>query len=232
MDNFIEEQRAVTVKSNQETDTEESSLDKKLDGFQSKIDHKFDILQESISKLTNQLVHQEEGNLEDECLTDTSLGKYAQLQPQEEFKEEATETPEEIQDAPQLCLVCGPWEKKEETSPLLTEEGSGQEIMERTEEPIIQPIPINLYPGAFVQPQNSPLPVYILPTPAAKSKPAAPAPKAHTSPSLPVQNFKKLVANVQAFATTSKTMAAAHIAWHSGWFGCRFGFGAPEPRYF
>ena len=40
VDNFIEEQRAVTVKVNQETDTVESSLNKKLDGFQSEIDKK------------------------------------------------------------------------------------------------------------------------------------------------------------------------------------------------
>ena len=64
MDNFIEEQRAVTVPAKQETDTVESSLNKKLDGFQSEIDKKLDILQESISKLTNQLVHQEEENPE------------------------------------------------------------------------------------------------------------------------------------------------------------------------
>ena len=64
MDNFIEEQRVVTVQPNQETDTVESSLNKKLDGFQSEIDTKLDILQESISKLTNQLVHQEEENPE------------------------------------------------------------------------------------------------------------------------------------------------------------------------
>ena len=40
MDNFIEEQRAVTVQANQETATVESSLNKKLDGFQSEIDKK------------------------------------------------------------------------------------------------------------------------------------------------------------------------------------------------
>ena len=57
VDNFIEEQRAVTVQANQEINTVESSLNKKLDGFQSEIDQKLDILQESISKLTNQLVH-------------------------------------------------------------------------------------------------------------------------------------------------------------------------------
>ena len=40
VDNFIEEQRAVTVQVNQETDTVEGSLNKKLDGFQSEIDKK------------------------------------------------------------------------------------------------------------------------------------------------------------------------------------------------
>ena len=88
MDNFIEEQRAVNVQANQEIDIVESSLNKELDGLQSEIDQKFDILQQSISKLTNHLVHQEEENLEEECLTDTILGKQAQLQLQEELKEE------------------------------------------------------------------------------------------------------------------------------------------------
>ena len=53
VDNFKEEQRAVNVQANQEINTVESSLNKELDGFQSEIDHKFDILQKSISKLTN-----------------------------------------------------------------------------------------------------------------------------------------------------------------------------------
>ena len=81
VDNFIEEQRVVTVQANQETETVESSLNKELDGFQSEIDQKLDILQESISKLTNQFVHQEEENLEEECLTETILVEQAQLQP-------------------------------------------------------------------------------------------------------------------------------------------------------
>ena len=86
MDNFIEEQRVVTVQANQETETVESSLNKVLDGFQSRIDQKLDILQESISKLTNEFVHQEEEKLEEEsqeeeCLTGTILGEQVQLQP-------------------------------------------------------------------------------------------------------------------------------------------------------
>ena len=44
MDNFKEEQRAVTVQATQKTDTVESSMNKELDVFQSKIDQEFDIL--------------------------------------------------------------------------------------------------------------------------------------------------------------------------------------------
>ena len=77
--NFIEEKRAVNVQANQKIDTVESSLNKELDGFQSKIEQKFDISQQFISKLTNQLVHQEEENLEEKLLLDTILGKQAQL---------------------------------------------------------------------------------------------------------------------------------------------------------
>ena len=44
VDNFKEEQRAVTVQANQETDTVESSHNKELDVFQREIDQEFDIL--------------------------------------------------------------------------------------------------------------------------------------------------------------------------------------------
>ena len=50
--------------------------------------------------------------------------------------------------------------------------GRGKEVGEEPQEPILQPIPMNLNHSATAQPQNSPLPVYILPPPAAKSKPA------------------------------------------------------------
>ena len=48
MDNFIEDQRAGNVQSNQEIETMESSLNNELDEFQSEIDQEFDILQQSI----------------------------------------------------------------------------------------------------------------------------------------------------------------------------------------
>ena len=200
MDNFIEEQRVVNVQANQEIDTVESSLNKELDGFQSKVDHKFDILQQSISKLINQPIHQEEENLEEECLTDTILGEQAQLQLQEGLKEEPVEAPEELQDALESCVVYGPWRREAEILPLLIEEAVEEH-----------------------QDHNLPLPpidsVYILPTPAAHSKLETPTTKV-TPSALPVlQNIRKLVSTVRAFVTTSKTLAATHIAWHSGWFG-------------
>ena len=237
VDNFIEEQRVVTVQANQETKIVESSLVKELDGFQSRIDQKLDILQESISKLTNQFVHQEEENLGDECLTETILGEQVQLQPQEGLKVESLEAPEELQEAP---VNFWPWTKEEQINAMITEESSGHETGEEPQEPILQPIPMKLNPSATAQPQNNPLPVapsddqvYILPTPAEKSKPAAPAPKGKSNPSLhAMQNFKELVAIAQIFATTSKKMATTYIAWHSGWFWCGFGFGASEPRHF
>ena len=116
--------------------------------------------------------------------------------------------------------------------------GAGEEHQRLT----LHPILINLDPSAIAQPKDSPLPatssqnpVYTLPaaqfTPAVHSEPKAPTIKA--TPSLPaMQNLKKLVATVQTFATTSKKMAAANVAWHNGWFGCWFGFGALEPRHF
>ena len=268
MDNFIEEQRVVTVQANQETETVESSLVKELDGFQSKIDKKLDILQESISKLTNQFVHQEEENLEEECLTETILVEQDKLQPHEELKVESAEAPEELQDALESSVAFWSWRKEEEITALLTEKSSGHETVEGTQEPIIQPNPIDLDPNATTQPKNNPLLVppsadlvYIQPPPAANSKPAAPKAKSNRLPAAPpdsvfilpmpaaqpkpqasttkatpslivLQNIRKLVATVQASATTSKTQAAAYIAWHSGWFGCRFGFGASEPRHF
>ena len=128
------------------------------------------------------------------------------------------------------CVAVCPWEKEEKITALLTEEGSGKEKGEEPQKLILHLNPIYLDPSATAQPQNSPLPMYILPTPAAKSKPAAPAPKAKSNPLLSaMQNFKRLVASVKNFATTSKTMAAAHIAWHNGCLGCGFGIGAPGP---
>ena len=237
VDNFIEDNRVVNVQANREIETVKSSLNKRTDGLQSEMELKLDNLQCSILKLAQQLDHAEEESQEDECLTETILGEQVQLQPQEGLKVESLEAPEELQEAP---VNFWPWTKEEQISALITEESSRHETGEEPQEPILQPIPMKLNPSATAQLQNNPLPVapsddqvYILPTPVEKSKPAAPAPKGKSNPlAAMLQNFRKLVAIAQIFATTSNKMADAHTAWHSGWFGCRFGFGAPEPRHF
>ena len=111
--------------------------------------------------------------------------------------------------------------------------GRGKEAGEEPQKLIFHLIPINLDPSATSQPKNSPLPMYILPATQPILEEPAPAVKAKASPSLPMmQNFKKLVAIVQTFATTSKTLAAAHIAWHNRWFRCWFRHGALGPQQF
>ena len=100
----------------------ESSLNQKLDVLQSDLDHKIDILQNSISRLTNQHAHQEEESLEEECLSDTMVEEQCLQQLQEALIENF--------ESSDIGVAVCPWEKKEETSPMLTEEGSGKEARE------------------------------------------------------------------------------------------------------
>ena len=214
----VVEQKEFNAQLSEKIHTEENSLDQRLDGLNNDFTHEWDNLQDSIEDL----IDLQQCPPEEECQSGTMVEEPCLQQPQESLVENF-----ESSVGGAICL----WEKKEATFPL-TEKSSGHETGEEPQEPILQPIPMKLNPSATAQPQNSPLPVYILSPPAAKSKPATPAPKTHASPSLPVQYFKKLVAFVQTFSITSKKMAAAHTTWHSGWFGCRFGFGAPESRHF
>ena len=237
MDDYVEANKKIHAHS---IVTVEDNLNKELDGFQSEIDQNLDILQESISKLAQQ-PDQEEENLEEESqeeesLTETVLVEQVQLQPQEELKEESLEAPEDLQDA---SVTFWPWKQKEQISALITEESSGHGTGEEPQELIFQPIPMQLNPNATAQDTKTPLQVapsdnqvYIFPTPAENPKPATPAPKSKSNPLHAMQNIRRLVASVHTFATTSKKMANAYIAWHSGWFGCGFGFGAPGPRHF
>ena len=169
---------AVDVQANQEIDIVESSLNKELDEFQSKIDENCDILQ----------------------------------QVREELMQEPVEAPEELP-----AEEAGGGRGK----------GAGEEHQRLT----LHPIPINLDPSVTAQPKNNPLPVNILPTFEPHATPETPTAKVTQFAMSALQNFKTLVATVQAYATTSKTLAVAYVEWHSGWFGCWFGFGAPEPRH-
>ena len=97
MGDFVEEQKTINAQLSQKIDIMENNVNKRIDGLQSEMEHKFDNLQYSISRLTyQQHVHKEEVNPEEECLIDTIV--------EEQRKQQ-----------------------KEETSPMLTEEGSGKE---------------------------------------------------------------------------------------------------------
>ena len=243
---IVEEQKVLNVQTSQKIEALESSVNRKLDNMHSEI-----------SKLSNQQLQSSEkerapsqgqhyqnmvneiGLTEDSTTRTDEVKAVVTLRSGRELK---TAVPELVKPAP---VVAEPLQE-EQISALITEESSGHETGEEPQEPILQPIPMKLNPSATAQPQNNLLPVapsvdqvYILPspapqpTPATKSKPAAPTPKGKSNRSLHVmQNLRKLVAIAQAFATTSKKMVTAYIAWHSGWFGCGFGFGTPGPRHF
>ena len=129
----VEGQKKFNSQLSQRICTVESSLNKRLDVLQSDLEKKIDIMQHSISRLTIQHGHQEEENLEGEWLTD-----------QEKLMQKPVEAPEEFPTGE-------------------AGGGRGKEAGEEPQEPILQPIPMNLNPSATAQPQNSPLPVYILP---------------------------------------------------------------------
>ena len=185
----VVEQKKFNAQLSQKNHAMENPLEQKLDRFQSEIGQQFDSLQCSIPKLAQQLDQKGEESQEEECLSGTMVEEPYLQQPQEGLVVNF-----ESSVGAAVCL----WENKEATSPLLTKDSSGQEIVEGTQEPIIQPIPMKLNPSATAQATKCPLPVapstdqvYILPTPAPL------APKAKSNPSLPaMKNFKGLVASV------------------------------------
>ena len=152
------------------------------------------------------------------------MEEHCKQQLQEELIEAVVEFSEGLSESSDICAAFCPLRKNEAMPPLLTEEGSGKEAVEELQKLILKPFPIKLNLSATAQTTNISLPtppspdrVHILPTLAAHSTPEAPTTKAEAIPSaLPAQNFRKLVASVQTFATTSQTLAAAHTAWHNG----------------
>ena len=81
----------------------ENNVNKIIDGLQSEMEHKFDNLQCSISKLAQQHDHQEEESQEEEYLIDTMVEEQCQQQGSSESLDN--------------CTVVYPWEKNEEILP-------------------------------------------------------------------------------------------------------------------
>ena len=232
----VVEQKEFNAQLRKKIHTEENSLDQRLDGLNIDFEHKWDNLQDSIEDLVDlQLCPPEE-----ECQSGTMVEEQCEQQPHQELIEDSIELSEGLTESSDICDVVFPRENQEEIISLLTEEAVEEHKENIFPLPPTDSVYILPLPAPQSQPKNNPLlvpptadQVYILPMPAAQPKPAAPAPKGKSNPSLhAMQNFRRLVASVHAFATTSKTMATAYIAWHSGWFGCGFGFGTPGSRHF
>ena len=59
--NFVEEQKTINVQLTQKINTVENTFNSRIDGFQNEMAQKFDTLQCSISRLTNELQVHEKG---------------------------------------------------------------------------------------------------------------------------------------------------------------------------
>ena len=112
---FLKAQKTINAQLSQKIDTMENNVNKRIDGLQSEMEHKFDNLQYSISRLTNKQHVHQE-----------------EVNPEEECLIDTT--------VEEQCK-----QQKEETSPMLTEEGSGKEEIEEPQKSTTQAI-------------NSPLP--------------------------------------------------------------------------
>ena len=70
-------------------------------------------LELNIFHMSKKLMPLVEEDLEEFCMIDSILGEHTQLQQlEEELVGELTKAFEELQDAPELCAVHGPWRRK------------------------------------------------------------------------------------------------------------------------
>ena len=77
--NFVEAHKTINAQLSQKIYTMKKNVNKRIDGLQSEMEHKFDNLQYSISKLASQQhAHQEGENPEEECLSDTMVDEQCQ----------------------------------------------------------------------------------------------------------------------------------------------------------
>ena len=185
VDDFVAENRGINAHSNKRIVTVEDNLNNKLDGLKIDFEHKWDNLQDS----TEDLIDKQQCPPEEECLSDTMVEKHSEQQLQEEMIENFVEVVEGLSESSNIGVAFWPWKKEEQIIVLIIEEGSGKEEIEEPQK-------------STAQAKNSPLSVHILPSPAAQSTPKTPSPKATPFVLPMLQNFRKLVAIAQDFATT------------------------------
>ena len=101
----VEEQKKFNAQLSKKIHTVENPLEQKLDGFQSEVGQQFDSLQCSISKLAQQLDHQGDENLEEECLSDTMVEKHSEQKLQEEMTEDFVEVVEGLSESSNIGVA-------------------------------------------------------------------------------------------------------------------------------
>ena len=86
-----------------------------------------------------------EEDTEDVCLIDTMLeDQNEQQQLQEALTEDLATLSEELLENPKICVVQGPWRRKEEVLPLLTEKDKKQEDISDSHMPEFKPLHVEL----------------------------------------------------------------------------------------
>ena len=97
---------------------------------------------------------------EEVCLIDTILEEQAEQQQQHDvLTKELSNLSEELQETQEMCVVHGPWRKKEEILPLLIDEDKEKEGTNEPQDFDLKPLPVELT-YAYLE-ENNQCPVVI-----------------------------------------------------------------------
>ena len=102
-------------------------------------------LELNIFHLSKKHMQSVEEDTEEVCLIDTMLeDQTEQQQLQEALTEDLATLSEELLETLEICVVQGPWRRKEEVLPLLAEEDKKQEDISDSHMPELKPLPVEL----------------------------------------------------------------------------------------
>ena len=108
-------------------------------------------------------MHPVEEDLKEVCLIDTILDEQSQLQQLlEDLIEKPKEIFEELQEALDLCVVYGPWRRKEEILPLLIREDSKKEESTEHQKLDLKPLPVELKYAYLEEGEQCPVVIFAL----------------------------------------------------------------------
>ena len=117
-------------------------------------------LELNIFHLSKKHMHAMEEGPEEVCLIDTIQEEQAeQQQGHDVLNKELFDLSEELQETQEMCVVHGPWKKKEEILPLLTEKDKEKEGTNEPQDFDLKPLPVELK-YAYLE-ENNQCPVVI-----------------------------------------------------------------------